>query len=78
MSVLKRLQPVGLRHGVPRGQRVLNIYDRAGIGFAYHKMGDVTIDHPASPNPQLGEDKLAFAWSLKSSPLGSRSASTTR
>ena len=39
-------------------------YVGAGIGFAYHKMGDVTIDHPASPNPQLGEDKLAFAWSL--------------
>lgn len=35
MSVLKRLQPPGLRHGVPRGTRVLNVYDRAGIDFAY-------------------------------------------
>lgn len=34
-SVLKRLQPVGLRHGVPKRVRVLNIYDRAGIDFAY-------------------------------------------
>jgi hypothetical protein len=35
MSVLKRLQPPGLRYGVPRGTRVLNVYDRAGIDFAY-------------------------------------------
>lgn len=37
MSVLKRLKPVGLRHGVPKGKRVVNIYDRAGIDFGYWK-----------------------------------------
>ena len=31
----KRLQPSGLRHAVPKGRRVLLIYDQAGIGFAY-------------------------------------------
>lgn len=37
-------------------------YIGAGVGFAYHRMGDVTSD--VSPNTQFGEDKLAFAWSL--------------
>jgi len=37
MSVLKRLQPSGLRHQVPHGPRVLLIYDKAGIDFAYWK-----------------------------------------
>lgn len=37
MSVLKRLQPAGLRHDVPKGTRVLIIYDKAGIDFAYWK-----------------------------------------
>jgi hypothetical protein len=35
MHVLKRLKPTGLRHGVARGNRVLNIYDRAGIDFDF-------------------------------------------
>ena len=37
MSVLKRLKPAGLRHDVPKGTRVLLIYDKAGIDFAYWK-----------------------------------------
>ena len=37
MSVLKRLKPPGLRHQVPKGQRVLIIYDKAGIDFGYWK-----------------------------------------
>ena len=39
-------------------------YVGAGLGWAYHKMGDVMIHDPNSPNPQMGEDKLSFAWSL--------------
>jgi opacity protein-like surface antigen len=39
-------------------------YVGAGIGWAYHTMHDVIMDHPLSPNPQFGEDKLSFAWSL--------------
>jgi opacity protein-like surface antigen len=39
-------------------------YVGAGIGFAYHKMGDVTIDDPATPNRIFGDDKLSFAWGL--------------
>ena len=37
MSVLKRLKPSGLRQEVPKGQRVLIIYDRAGIDFDFWK-----------------------------------------
>ena len=37
MSVLKRIKPFGLRHDVPKGQRVLIVYDKAGIDFAYWK-----------------------------------------
>jgi hypothetical protein len=37
MSVLKRLKPAGLRQGVPQGQRVLIVYDKAGIDFAFWK-----------------------------------------
>lgn len=37
MSVLKRIKPKGLRQGVPKGKRVLIIYDKAGIDFAYWK-----------------------------------------
>ena len=37
MSVLKRLKPSGLRHAVPKGRRVLLIYDKAGIDFAFWK-----------------------------------------
>ena len=37
MSVLKRLKPSGLRHDVPRGTRVLIVYDKAGIDFDYWK-----------------------------------------
>ena len=37
MSVLKRLKPAGLRQGVPKGPRVLVVYDRGGIGFACRK-----------------------------------------
>ncbi len=39
-------------------------YVGAGLGWAYHKMGNVTIDDIGSPNPQFGEDKLSMAWSL--------------
>ena len=37
MSALKRVKPKGLRQGVPQGQRVLIIYDKAGIDFGYWK-----------------------------------------
>ncbi len=37
MSVLKRLKPFGLRHGVRKGKRVLNIYDKACIDFDFWK-----------------------------------------
>jgi len=37
MSLLKRVKPKGLRQGVPRGRRVLIVYDKAGIDFAYWK-----------------------------------------
>ena len=37
MSALKRIQPKGLRQGVPKGQRVLIVYDKAGIDFDYWK-----------------------------------------
>ncbi len=39
-------------------------YVGAGVGWAYHKMGNVVIDDPGSPAVQFGEDKLSFAWSL--------------
>jgi len=37
MSVLKRIKPKGLRQGVPKGRRVLIVYDKAGIDFDYWK-----------------------------------------
>jgi hypothetical protein len=37
MSVLKRVKPKGLRQGVPKGKRVLIVYDKAGIDFDYWK-----------------------------------------
>lgn len=37
MSVLKRVKPKGLRQSVPKGKRVLIVYDKAGIDFAYWK-----------------------------------------
>jgi hypothetical protein len=37
MSALKRIKPKGLRQGVPKGKRVLIVYDKAGIDFAYWK-----------------------------------------
>jgi hypothetical protein len=37
MSVLKRIKPSGLRHDVAKGTRVLIVYDKAGIDFAYWK-----------------------------------------
>lgn len=37
MSVLKRLKPAGLRQAVPKGRRVLIIYDKAGIDFGFWK-----------------------------------------
>jgi hypothetical protein len=37
MSALKRIKPKGLRQGVPKGRRVLMIYDKAGIDFDYWK-----------------------------------------
>lgn len=35
MSALKRIKPKGLRQGVPKGTRVLLVYDKAGIDFDY-------------------------------------------
>ncbi|MBI5383347.1 MAG: transposase [Verrucomicrobia bacterium] len=37
MSALKRIKPQGLRQGVPKGRRVLLVYDKAGIDFAHWK-----------------------------------------
>lgn len=37
MSVLQRLKPAGLRQGVPKGKRVLIVYDKAGIDFDFWK-----------------------------------------
>lgn len=37
MSALKRVKPKGLRQGVPKGKRVLIVYDKAGIDLAYWK-----------------------------------------
>ncbi len=34
---LKRRKPSGLRHHVPKGQRILIVYDKAGIDFGYWK-----------------------------------------
>ena len=39
-------------------------YVGAGVGWAYHKMHDVVSDAALSPNPQMGDDKVSFAWSL--------------
>ena len=41
-------------------------YVGAGLGWAYHKMGDVTNDLVTGCGGcvQFGEDKLSFAWSL--------------
>ena len=38
-------------------------YVGAGMGWAYHRMGDVTSDM-CNGCVQFGEDKLSFAWSL--------------
>jgi hypothetical protein len=37
MSALKRIKPKGLRQGVPKGKRVLIVYDKAGIDLGYWK-----------------------------------------
>ena len=37
MSALKRVKPKGLRQNVPKGRRVLLIYDKAAIDFDYWK-----------------------------------------
>jgi hypothetical protein len=37
MSVLKRIKPLGLRQAVPKGRRVLIVYDKAGIDFDFWK-----------------------------------------
>lgn len=37
MSMLKRLTPRGLRQSVPKGRRVIIVYDKAGIDFGYWK-----------------------------------------
>ncbi len=37
MSVLKRIKPLGLRQAVPKGRRVLIVYDKAGIDFEFWK-----------------------------------------
>lgn len=39
-------------------------YVGAGVGMAVHDMGYVTVDHPASPNPQHGDTKVDLAWAL--------------
>lgn len=37
MSVMERLKPKGLRQGVPKGKRVLVVYDRAGVSLGFWK-----------------------------------------
>jgi hypothetical protein len=37
MSALKRVKPTGLRQGVPKGRRVLIVYDKAAIDFSFWK-----------------------------------------
>jgi Transposase DDE domain len=37
MSALKRVKPGGLRQGVPQGRRVLMVYDKAAMDFAFWK-----------------------------------------
>lgn len=37
MHALKRIMPKGLRHDVPKGRRVLIVYDKAGIDFKFWK-----------------------------------------
>ncbi len=37
MSALKRIKPTGLRQDAPKGKRVLIVYDKAGIDFAFWK-----------------------------------------
>lgn len=37
LSALKRVKPKGLRRGVPRGTRVLLVYDKAGIDLKFWK-----------------------------------------
>lgn len=37
LSALKRVQPKGLRQGVPKGRRVLVVYDKAAIDFGFWK-----------------------------------------
>ena len=37
MSALKRVKPKGLRQEVPKGRRVLMVYDKAAIDFAFWK-----------------------------------------
>ena len=37
MSALKRIKPTGLRQEVPKGRRVIIVYDKAGIDFDYWK-----------------------------------------
>ena len=37
MNALKRLKPRGLRQGVPKGRRVLVVYDKAGVDLDYWK-----------------------------------------
>lgn len=37
MSVLQRLKPKGMRQGVPKGRRILVVYDRAGVDLGFWK-----------------------------------------
>jgi hypothetical protein len=37
MSAIKRVKPKGVRQGVAQGRRVLLVYDKAGIDFAFWK-----------------------------------------
>lgn len=36
-KALKRAKPQGLRHGVPKGRRVIIVYDKAGIDLPFWK-----------------------------------------
>ena len=37
VTMLKRLRPAGLRQDVPKGRRVLLVYDRAALDFAFRR-----------------------------------------
>lgn len=59
MSMLKRVKPKGLRHGVSKGRRVLIVYDKAGIDFEYWKRCRVDCAVYFLSRPKEG---MIFAW----------------